>query len=348
MVDLGSPSPRFNLIYGENASGKTSLLEAIHLLGLAISFRTHHHENLIQNGTDSVLVHGVVRSEPGGEVHLGVSRHRRGVVRIRVGGEEQRNRSELARHLPLVVLSPDVHTLIEGGPKERRRYLDWGVFHVEQSYLPVWRRYQRLLEQRNRLLRSRGTAAEIAAWDAQLGPVGESVAGYRARYFEQLCPRLEAYGRALLGDGRELRFGVETGWRQGDSFEEALRRGFIRDRSQGFTGAGPHRGDMRVRVGGKPAGEVLSRGQQKHLSYAMMLAQARLFRECTGRTVVMLVDDLAAELDGQRQEMVLRHLEELEAQAFVTALGRGLEDYLAPASAPALFHVEHGAISRVL
>ena len=343
------PGTRFNLIVGANASGKTSLLEAIHLLGLGTSFRTHQISNVIQYDAASAVVHGVVEDGRGGSISLGVARHRNGSLQMRVQGKDVEKRAELTRQLPIMVLGADAHSLVEGGPRERRRYVDWGVFHVEHGYLSQWRSVQRLLDQRNRALKQGCSERELDVWDRQLAESGEALTGTRLAYLEKLLAILDSIKAVLALEGLDVAVGFFRGWKKDQSLLEMLRHSRASDRSHGFTGSGPHRAELRLRVGKHPASEILSRGQQKHLAYALRLAQGVLLAAETGRSPVVLVDDLGAELDEARQESVLMELEELGSQVFVTSLDESVRTRMSPTSVePAVFHVEHGQVRRVI
>ncbi|MBP8202984.1 MAG: DNA replication and repair protein RecF, partial [Pseudomonas sp.] len=178
-----SPSPRINILSGDNGSGKTSLLEAIHLLGLARSFRSSRLLPVIQHELDECTVFGQVALVQGGQSSLGISRNRLGELHIRIDGENVRSAAQLAETLPLQLINPDSFRLLEGVPKIRRQFLDWGVFHVEPRFLPAWQRLQKALRQRNSWLR-RGTldGAAQAAWDRELCLASDEIDGYRRSY----------------------------------------------------------------------------------------------------------------------------------------------------------------------
>src|SRR5271156_2642002 len=167
-VDLDS---RFTLISGANASGKTSLLEAIYVLGRGRSFRTRRLEHLIRRGSDRFVVFGEVESFDR-RVSLGVEGSAAG-VRARLSGAKVGSLAELALWLPVQIIDPEIHRLIEEGPSRRRRFLDWGVFHVEPRFVDDWQRFQQTLKQRNAALKSRQPRAVVSAWEGDLVRHGE-------------------------------------------------------------------------------------------------------------------------------------------------------------------------------
>ena len=334
------------LITGPNGAGKTSLLEAIYFLGHARSFRTRHAERLIREDRPLLRVTGKVRWPERPATVLGIERERAG-QRIRVGGRTPRGLAELVEWLPLQLINQDSHLLLEGGPRYRRRYLDWGLFHVEHEFYGVWRQYVRALKQRNAALR-RGEPPTVArAWDQALIEAGTRLDLLRRQHLERLLPLIQAHQAALV-DLPVPEFDYRRGWPAvHDTLAEALEAGFETDRRRGFTQYGPHRADLAISIDGVAAQEQLSRGQQKQLATALQLAQAEAVVRSTGRKSIFLVDDLAAELDEAHRAKVLSRLQALDVQAFVTAT----DDALVPAEGWAdrrLFHVKHGRVSEVL
>ena len=203
---------RYNLFVGENASGKTSLLEAIFFLGRGRSFRTRRLDRLVRQGRDEFRLVGWVGGE-GPATVLGIAGSREG-TEIRVGGGSAPSTASLAEHFPPQIIDPDVHKLLEDGPTRRRRFLDWGVFHVEHSFLDVWQRYHRALRQRNAALRQHASRFSIEAWDQELLQAGERLDVLRREYLAQLAEPLHAVGAALLG--LEVTVAYSSGWATGE------------------------------------------------------------------------------------------------------------------------------------
>jgi DNA replication and repair protein RecF len=329
--------PHYNLYLGPNASGKTSLLEALFFLGRGRSFRGRQLEPLIQAGKEEFRLVGQVRLDEVATV-LGV-RGRIGGTEYRAGGTPAGSAAELAQYFAPAIIDPELHRLLEDGPHRRRRYLDWGVFHVEPGFLPLWRRYRQALKQRNALLRQSAPARELEAWDPELASSGEQLGTLRERYVLELAQRLTPIARELLGVDVQLRY--TPGWRQAQGLMAALAQGAERDRRLKVTNQGPHRADIAILVDGLPARHRISRGQQKLLVAALILAQVELHAaQRPGRTALLL-DDPAAELDSNSLKRLLARVRSLPVQLFVTALSTGPQDLGEPGR---LFHVERGEI----
>jgi len=192
--------------------------------------------------------------------------------------------------------------LIKGSPRQRRRFLDWGLFHVEQRFLDLWQRYNRVLGQRNAALRQGWTA--LAPWNLQLVRVAEELDLQRREYASQLATAAQACFKELVGLER-IEFRYQSGWSKEQNFTEALNSHIESDIKAGFTQRGPHRADLMMEVDGRPAAEYLSGGQQKLAACALFLAQARLYSSRLNEPCILLVDDLAAELDSDHRKTLL-------------------------------------------
>ena len=333
--------PHVNLIEGQNASGKTSLLEAVYMLGRGRSFRSGRLTSLVRDGTTLFRIVGWLDSTTGSRV-AGVSGSSHG-LEAHLGGSKVRGLAELAEALPVQNLDPNVHKLVEDGPALRRQFRDWGVFHVEHSFLSAWRRYRKANQQRNALLRSGGSDAAVEAWEGELAAAATAVDMARRSYAELLQDSARNLGMTLLGE--ELVCEYRRGWPQDQELSDSLRQNRRRDREYGASQLGPHRADLRLRLAGHAARGRVSRGQQKLLSAAITLAQMRLHHERRGEPGVLLLDDPEAELDEARAEGLLKLACSLPLQLFVTQLpGRNLP---LPTDTKR-FHVEHGELRRMV
>ncbi len=334
------PHPRLNLISGENASGKTSLLEAIYYVGRGRSFRTAGNRELIQAGADGFSLYA--------EIAAGEAHHRSGVEvaagerRIRVDGETGTS-ADLARALPVQAIDPEIHQLVQGGPEYRRQFLDWGVFHVKHSYLSAWRQYQKALKQRNAALRQREPMPQVTAWDEALVEHGNAVDQARKDYLSAYLPAFLSICRKKLEI--DVKCGYLAGWPTDADYATSLQKGVDADRSKGFTQFGPHRADLQLEFQDRRARHRVSRGQQKLLAAAMIIAQVQFLATDTQGDLVLLVDDPAAELDSDNRERLFTLLRELPAQLFVTALE---VDDLAGFDHGASYRISAGRVASLL
>jgi DNA replication and repair protein RecF len=332
--------PRFTLISGPNASGKTSLLEAIYVLGRGRSFRTRHLDHLIRSGAERMIIFGEAEVSDR-RVALGVEGTAEG-LRARLGGERVASLADLASVLPVQIIDPEVHRLIEEGPSRRRRLLDWGVFHVEPSFVARWQKYQQALRQRNAALRAQQTMAEVSAWDGDLIRYGDAIAEARGRYVAALAPIAEAVAKDLLG--LELRIGYRAGWPKELSFAEALRRSGSKDQEARATQVGPQRAELTIRVDGHLAKDRVSRGQQKLLAAVLLLAQIRLLPSEAGVRPMLLLDDPAAELDAERLGALIRAVQAQPVQLVVTTLHDELTEFAAFGAPGQRYRIAQGVL----
>ncbi len=326
----------FNLVVGNNGSGKTSLLEAIYVLCQAHSFRTHQLRQCICHGESNFLLFGRYS-----DFKAGLSRST-SKLEIHVNGEAVKRRSELVRRAPINVVNADSFALIEGAPQKRRAFLDWCLFHVEHSYAEAWAEFQHALRQRNRLLKSRKDLKLIDYWDEHL--VGPSQKIHRMR--QQQCNELQQILSNDLADllnGIPIELEFRRGWSEAVTLEEALVAQRQRDIRSGFTNSGIHRDDLLLTSNGIKVGEVLSRGQSKRLCLALLLAALKLVGKQSGKRIILLIDDLHSELDNEARDCVYQQLAGLDLQLFVSNIDSVIPDVLKTKDFK-MFHVEHGTI----
>jgi DNA replication and repair protein RecF len=335
--------PARNLIWGGNGSGKTSLLEAIFLLGRGRSFRTRNSERLVRHGRERLVVFGRTESsdpEATAFVHAaGVEVDRKEGTRARIDAAAVRSLADLSRVFPVQVIDPEIHKLIEEGGRRRRRWLDWAVFHVEPQFADWWVRYGWAVRQRNAALRVRGGGTR--PWDVEVAALGERISEARRSVVEQMQPYWREVVAGLDCPVGELQY--FRGWGAQHSLAEALEASRPRDELRGLTHAGPHRADVLIRVGGRPAREVLSRGQQKLMAVALTLAQLRLLKGVSGTTPTLLLDDPAAELDSEHLGHFVRQIAPLGCQLVITSLHPETPAF---GAADRVFHVEQGRVGR--
>ncbi|MDX1496705.1 MAG: DNA replication/repair protein RecF [Salinisphaeraceae bacterium] len=330
------PQPGINFILGDNGDGKTSLLEAIHILSRAQSFRGTSQRRLIRDNTEELIVFGRLQLVDQSPFTIGVAR-RANQLRFKLNGETGIRVLDLVRSLPIQVISPGLHALLERGPSQRRRFMDWGVFHVEQGFYPLWQRYHRALRQRNAALRKKQPWSDIAIWDSEIAQTAEHMHEQRLVHIRQLQA---AAGVCLATD--EAGFVYNRGWPDDISLDAQLHKNRERDLRAGYTTAGPHRADLNLSWQGRNALESASRGEQKRLISHLLLMQAQIVGEATGRPPLLLVDDMAAELGEQYREDFLQAVDDSGMQAFLSFLEVG--QIPAPWRKKTMFHVKQGVI----
>jgi DNA replication and repair protein RecF len=311
-----NPVPNFNIICGANGSGKTSILEAVYFLSVTRSFRSSVLSRVIQYEADSFSIIGVVTNEHE-QIRVAIEKNRAAKLKIRLRNEDVSSITELTRHLPIKLINPDTYYLLNAGPQGRRQFIDWGLFHVEPNFLPLWRRFQRVLKQRNAALQQHARKEQIQAWNNEFITDAYPLAEFRKTYIDQLLPIVTAL-LAKAFEAKNLTIAYYPGWRMGSELAEVLETSYSRDAMLGYTQFGPQRADIEVKFNQVPARDILSRGEQKLLVYILQLAQGVLLQQLTGRRCVYLVDDLAAELDNVYRKLIMDILASLNTQVFIT------------------------------
>lgn len=338
-------STTLNLISGNNAAGKTSLLEAIYCLGRVRSFRTASLDQPIRYGQPAFRLMGRVAQLQGRSIQVGIERRHEG-LRVHLGGQQIRRLSELAGKFPVQVFSGDTQTILNGGPRFRRQTLDWALFHVEPGYRDAWQRYARALRQRNAALRNKSPRSQVSVWNPELLESAERIDQFRRTYFEALHPGLVEEINELLGIS-EVTIRYQAGWPGKTSLADMLARSLDKDCLMGHTQYGPHRADFNLLVNDRSVPSHLSRGQQKTVTVAFLLAQLKLQQAKGVAMGAFLLDDLGSELDNQHQTRMLAALQELDTQVFVTTIDVG-SDQLTGWQDSKQFHVEHGVVKEVV
>jgi DNA replication and repair protein RecF len=333
-------SPSINLVFGNNGEGKTSFLEGIYYLSLGRSFRTRSVHSLIQYKQEQLSLFAIIDNK-----RAGIAKHRTGETHIKIEGETVGSTAELANLLPVQLINPDTYALLNDGPKFRREFLDWGVFHVEPNFLKAWREMQRSLKQRNLALKMRAPKEEIVLWDPIFSGNAEKLDEYRKKYFESFKEKfIEILNKFIEIKG--LSIGYCRGWPESENLSALLVSSFRNDLRLSHTTHGPHRAELEILIDGIPAKDVLSRGQQKLFVYAMRLAQGILFTEQTGRACTYLIDDLPAELDAEKRDLVLNLLQSFDSQVFITSVELKSLETMLQGNLTKVFHVEHGVLSE--
>jgi DNA replication and repair protein RecF len=335
-------SPTCNLFYGENGSGKTSLLEAIYYLGSSRSFRSHLISRVIQYNRNKFSLYGEILKNDA-SISIGIERILNGESKIRIAGENVSSAAELAKLLPLQLITQNNFTFLNGGPKYKRKFIDWGLFHVEPIFFPLWQEANRALKQRNSALKSNLPYNFLAPWDHKLNEVAQPLHHLRKNYIEKLLPIVNELLSSTL-DNYAITIDYYAGWDTELVFKDILTVNLQRDYKTGFTNFGPHKSDLHFTINNIPIQDVLSRGQQKLFIFALYLAQGILLKQLTNKQCIYLIDDLPAELDEKKRLAIIQTLRTIDAQIFVTGLAKEYFSSFINIANIKLFHVEHGNI----
>jgi DNA replication and repair protein RecF len=216
------PDPRLTLVVGPNGAGKSSLVEAIHVLGYGRSFRGRIRDGLVRSGAPALELYAEWK-DAGGQAHRAGLRHGGEKFEARLDGAPAPSLTELCARIAVVTFEPGSHDLIGGGAEHRRRYLDWGLFHVEPEFLPWWRRYARALKQRNAALKSGPGPAALAPWERELAEAGEVITRMRQAYLSRLEPFVATEGSTYLSELGPVSLEFRPGWKRPDlSLADAL------------------------------------------------------------------------------------------------------------------------------
>lgn len=340
------PGAKFNLLYGDNGGGKTSFLEAVYYLTLGRSFRTRLNSRLAHHEANGFSLFAQIQQE-NYLLPVGIERHTNGEGRIRIDQENAKSLIQITQSLPVRLLYSDSRLLLTGASKLRRQFIDWGVFHVEPSFLKQWQHAQRALKQRNAALRSRSPKAMIKLWNDELEIAAKAIHPLRESYmclfndiFQQFIPELLP--------GMAISIVYKPGWNEDVGLSQVLEQSFTRDMELGYTQYGPQRADLAIRLDKTiPVQDELSQGQQKLLVYALYLTQGVLLRKQREKRCVYLLDDLPAELDEENRHRVAKVLHQMDAQVFVTGVDREGLSALSYLNDTKMFHVERGGITQI-
>ena len=330
--------PRYNIFYGANGSGKTSVLEAIYLLGTGHSFRTRESASLISHNQPSLTVFARTHANETVSIQKSIA----GVTQVKLNQQSCSRSSELAHFLPCQAFYQGIFQIIDEGPSVRRSLLDWGLFHVKQSYHTLWKDYRRVIKQRNALLRQKASQQHLLPWNNQLVELAHELDALRANYFRDWS---EAF-QIVLAQLTDVPCGIiyYKGWdkkKTGKDLAALLVEQFASDTQAQYTHSGAHQADILFDVAELKARQTLSRGQQKIILIALKLAQAQL----TSKSCVYLFDDIAAELDSNHLQRFLTYLQSIEGQFFLTAIEQGYLSEFINDNDTAIFAVKDGCFT---
>lgn len=329
----------YNVIVGNNGSGKTSLLESISIISQGKSFKTHHLNQCIQHGKRNFLLFAKFQ-----HYQAGLSRTVSNST-IRIDGKNISRISELVEKTPVVCIDANCFDLLIGPPSNRRSYIDWILFHVEHGYRDLWNNYSHGLKQKNSLLKKRVVSKELDYWDDYLNKLCLEIYDHRFNYIQQVTEMVHELNKQL-GNVMDLSIKFSAGWSQDETPLQSFSKNRIKDLKYGYASTGSHRDTINVTIDDLSVAELLSRGQIKKLSIIFFLAQILMIKKSTQKNIIVLIDDLESELDVDSAKQLINLLSTLDIQLFITNIRQ--HTYLTESREEyKMFHVEHGMIKPV-
>ena len=338
--------PDLNFVIGDNGSGKSSLLESIFYLGHGKSFRTSRVESLINSDSDSFIVSA--KTNEG--LQLGIQRNNIGESKIKVNGISYNKLSELAKNVAVQIVTPESFKLFFGGPKERRKFIDLGLFHVEHSFSTEWKLFQRIYKQRNACLKNRTNFSQLDYWTDEFCRLSVNIATCRKQYIETLRIELASWLSVMLPDlADDISIQYLQGWNSKKELRDVLIENREREIEKGYSLFGAQKFDIRFIVDNLSIEHRLSRGQQKLFLLALTFAQSKLIEQVKRIKPILLIDDIGAELDHSSRKAMFRANQLLNCQTIISAIDRvALEPLIPNDKNYNMFHVEHGQITAMI
>jgi DNA replication and repair protein RecF len=338
---LLEPAERFNVFVGDNGQGKTNLLEAIYVVAALRSFRTSKLSELIAFGREGAAIGARVSKDELRrvyEVELAP-----GSRKVRLDGKPTRPLSRYFGAFNVVVFTPEDLALPRGSPGDRRRFLDRAVFNLRPDYLALAQDYEKVLKQRNAVLRADPVRVEMLdVYDEQLAQLGVQVAEARRIFVDKLAPLLSTAFDAIARTGRIAGARYVTQTASADALLAQLRAGRPRDLATQSTHSGPHRDDVALELDGKDAGSFASQGQLRAIMLAWKTAELSLLGTALGDAPILLLDDVSSELDPSRNAYLFEHLAQQAGQCFITTTH---ESHVLLARERADYRIRNGQIS---
>ncbi len=315
------PSPKLNIIIGENGTGKTSILEGIYYLSLVKSFRTSKHSNIINFDNDEFIIFSRMNDESNTQHTEGINRKLNGDVKVVYNHKNVTRVSELATNLCVQDISPTSFSLLLDGPQKRREFLDWGVFYSFKECPVIYSDFKKVLKQRNALLQKRADSYLMDFWDKKFVELSYKISEYREKY-------LEIFNKESLNflpeslNKFDITLSLSHGYKYGDDLLEQLKNNRDKEFNFGYTLYGPQKADVRIKAKDMLANQILSRGQQKLLITALHFTQGKIYQLTTGKKCIYLIDDISSELDKESLSYINKIIVNIQndSQIFITSL----------------------------
>jgi len=346
--------PNLNFFIGDNGSGKSSLLEALFFLGHGKSFRTSKIDSLACYDTKNF----VVSVKDSKDSQLGLSRDiASGLTNIKIDGQRHNRLSVLAKNIAIQIVTPESFKLFFGGPKERRRFIDLGMFHVKHDFSNHWTNFNRVLKQRNACIRSGEGNSSIYSnsmlsyWTEQFCQLSIEVSDLRSIYVSEIISELNNWLAILLPSLNEkVTVQYLQGWPQKKELFDVLASNQERELSFGYSLYGAHKFDVKFLLNKQAIETQLSRGQQKLFLLALTFAQASFIARVNSVKPILLIDDVGAELDVNSRTALSNAIEKLNCQVIITAIESNILKPFIDICGDrkySMFHVKHGKVTEI-
>lgn len=327
-----------NVICGSNGVGKTSIIEAIYVASTGKSFRNTSYRNLINHNENNFSIYLELKNELITK-NIGMYRDKSGIKKIKKNQDICKSQSEIAHQLPVIAVDIDSYRFIDSPPQSKRTYLDWLVFHVEQSYLEIWNKVNICHKQLNMLYRSANFSEQLTLWEEKYIYCVNEMNGKRQDVFLLLKEKMFNLIKKFFPDKNEILIMLDQGWKEDLTIEEQLTRDRKKNSENKKILNGPHKMNFLIRECGKTASHVLSRGQKKILSVLFYLASMEIIYEQKKIMPIFCLDDIGAELDKENKEKLLNYIEKKPYQIFLTTVDD--KEFVDDMESPKMFHVEH-------
>ncbi|WP_299871007.1 DNA replication/repair protein RecF [uncultured Cocleimonas sp.] len=336
--------PGFNIIIGDNASGKTSLLESLSLLSSGRSFRSAHISEVIKHKQSSALVNATLNNN-NSSIKMGIDKSQSKTA-IRINQKDIFSQAELSSHLPITIIHPNSLELITGAPSLRRAYIDWLAFYIFPDFYSKWKKYQHVLKQRNICLKSPKHFYALDKWTSELVINQPEIIKYRSQTIELIKPILQKITSVLLPD-LDINIDLYSGFPNDIQTDSKSLLDFYLSKSDidikfKRTVTGAHKADLKIKLGDISASQSASRGQLKLIAISLLLARSEIILETKSSKGILLIDDLSSELDVINQNKLLNFISDLQLQSIITTT-KPLSYDLEHAK---MFHVKHGSFSE--
>jgi len=339
-------SPQLNIITGKNASGKTSLLEAVYLLSSGRSFQTSHITDVIRHKQKSILVTANMFIDEVSS-HIGIEKSLKN-TRIRINKQNINSQAELSSVLPITIIHPESIRLITGAPSYRRSYIDWIAFYLYPDFYPKWKSYQRILKQRNLCLKDPKHLFSLEKWTEELVSLQPDIADFRMRAIKKLEPIIKDSASKLLKN-KQVNLEFQTGFPPNTNLDfDSLIRFYSNKKSYDLaikrTSYGAHKANIKFLIDSKPAEKTASRGQLKLLAIALLISQSKAIQDIEEKADnkgILLFDDFTSELDSKNETSLIEYLFALNQQIILTTTDSKI---IRTAFKAKMFHVKHGDI----